>query len=74
MYIFRDNGKLILTPIYLIFGFSFPIWLDLFRFGRVTLASYSGIISLGIGDTAASIIGKKFGKIKFGRDGKAGVL
>jgi dolichol kinase len=67
---YRDNGKLILTPIYLIFGFSFPIWLDLFRFGRVTLASYSGIISLGIGDTAASIIGKKFGKIKFGRDGK----
>jgi hypothetical protein len=41
---YRDNGKLILTPIYLIFGFSFPIWLDLFRFGKITLASYAGPI------------------------------
>ena len=68
----RDNGKLILTPIYLIFGFSFPIWLDLFRIGKITLASYAGLVSLGVGDSSASLIGKKYGRRKWFRDGKAG--
>jgi len=68
---YRDNGKLVLTPIYLIFGLSAPIWLDLMRFGRVKLSSFSGLSSVGIGDSFASIVGKKYGRSKIFRDGKS---
>ncbi|CAI8500603.1 unnamed protein product [Hanseniaspora opuntiae] len=50
----RDQrGPLLISYIYLIIGASFPILLD---------NDLSGIILLGLGDSLASIVGKKFGK------------
>ena len=59
----RDCGKVILTHIYLLFGFSLPVWL--FPFNSESplciLLPYSGVISVGIGDSFASIIGSLYG-------------
>ena len=57
------NSKLILSHIYLLFGFSYPIWVS--SFDRFNLADLSGLITVGIGDSFASLIGSKFGKHKF---------
>ena len=61
----KDSGKLILTNIYLLAGASLPLWLvqDLDRADPVLLLT--GVISIGIGDSAASIVGSKFGRFKF---------
>lgn len=67
----KDAGLIALTPIYLLIGCSTPIWLhpcpcDLTdSAGFELLKLMSGVISVGIGDTAASIVGSKFGKIKW---------
>ena len=65
----QDSGPLILTHIYLLSGLSFPFWYavsygtsqqekqSLFQF----LSIYAGIISLCVGDTFASVIGKLYG-------------
>lgn len=51
---FRDDrGPIIISYIYLIIGISFPL---------LVADSPVGLISLGLGDSMASIIGKKFGK------------
>ena len=68
---YRDNGKLVLTPIYLVFGLSAPIWFDLMRFGEIKLSSFAGLASVGIGDSFASIVGKKYGRNRIFRDGKS---
>ena len=68
---YRDNGKLVLTPIYLVFGLSAPIWFDLMRFGEIKLSSFAGLASVGIGDSFASIVGKKYGRSRIFRDGKS---
>jgi len=61
----KDSGKLILTNIYLLVGASLPLWLapDLSQTNLLILMS--GVISIGIGDSAASIVGSKYGRIKF---------
>merc|ERR1712157_495406 len=64
----RDGGKLVLTPIYLIVGLSLPVWLDQVRFGRPQLSSFAGLCSVGLGDSAASIVGKRFGRNAIFRD------
>lgn len=52
---FRDEkGPIIISYIYLIIGISLP-----FLMGN----SIIGIISLGVGDSLASIVGKKYGKM-----------
>lgn len=56
----KDSGILTLTHIYLLVGFSLPIWIvnDL----RSDLIFASGLITIGIGDTMASFVGYLFGK------------
>ncbi|RCI06311.1 hypothetical protein CU098_011430 [Rhizopus stolonifer] len=54
----RDLGPVILSHIYLLLGCASPVWLE----SSNVLASLSGILSLGFGDAAASIIGKRFGR------------
>lgn len=66
----QDSGCLILTPLYLILGQSLPIWVCCFQDWILLSSSnpslppaiFSGIVSVGIGDTAASVFGSKFGK------------
>ena len=68
----QDSGKLILTPAYLVFGLSFPIWLcyveDTSMLGGINqmlpLKCFAGVLSVGIGDASASLFGFKYGKTK----------
>lgn len=70
----KDQGAIILSHIYLLVGCSLPIWIlpthttseaiDL-------LLLSSGVISLGVGDAAASIGGTLLGKTKLGRCNKS---
>jgi len=57
----RDSGDIILTHTYLLLGCAMPLWMN----GAIcfhVLAPYAGILVLGVGDSMASIIGKRYGK------------
>lgn len=57
----RDSEDLIVTHIYLLSGFSFPFVFSIIF--KNDLLAWSGIISLGIGDTFACLIGYYLGQI-----------
>lgn len=60
---FKDlKGPLNLLYIYLIIGISIPILLDT---GSINLKQFIGVISLGLCDSIASIVGKKWGQFKY---------
>ncbi|XP_052101569.1 dolichol kinase-like [Mytilus californianus] len=62
----QDEGPLALTPIYLILGLSLPLWLSfIFRIQVSDISVYAGVISVGIGDAVASVIGSKIGRFKW---------
>jgi dolichol kinase len=59
----RDNGSFIVSNIFLMLGCSIPIWLPDGDYS----VSFGGLLSLCVGDSMASIIGKKFGQnVMFG--------
>ncbi|KXJ11908.1 Dolichol kinase [Exaiptasia diaphana] len=59
----KDSGNVILTHVYLLFGCAIPIWLyPVYPERSSALAMYSGVLSLGVGDTLASLVGKKYGQ------------
>jgi len=60
----KEGGYLILTNIYLLVGVSISLWVWPGSLESSKLPLYAGIISVGIGDAASSIIGSKFGRIK----------
>ena len=63
---FKDlKGPLNLSYIYLILGITFPIILEHNLKKQNTVKQYIGLISLGVGDSFASIVGKKFGNIHY---------
>lgn len=58
-----DKGEMILSHLYLLLGCSIPFWLT----NNLNISSFSGIISLGIGDSLASIGGKALGQTRWHR-------
>ncbi|KAH8372845.1 hypothetical protein KR009_006581, partial [Drosophila setifemur] len=63
----KDAGDLALTPFCLLIGCSMPIWMTPCPCSvGDTLALLSGILAVGVGDTAASIVGSKYGRNKWG--------
>ena len=70
----QDTGQFVLTPVYLLLGSSSPLWLHYYRFSsglivninqpHLPIAVYSGLLSVGVGDAVASVVGSKYGKRK----------
>ncbi|CAF4036548.1 unnamed protein product, partial [Rotaria sp. Silwood1] len=54
----KDTGSMMVSHLFLIIGLSYPVWL---ADDNRRLAQLSGIISVGIGDSIASIVGSKIG-------------
>ncbi|ODV78447.1 uncharacterized protein CANTADRAFT_52560 [Suhomyces tanzawaensis NRRL Y-17324] len=62
---FKDlKGPLNLSYIYLLVGISIPIVYD-YTSGQLSLIRYMGLVGLGLGDALASVVGKRFGSIKW---------
>lgn len=62
----KDSGPLTLTHLYLLIGCALPVWLSLGSSGsNILFAACSGVISIGLGDSAASICGSYLGKHKW---------
>lgn len=63
---FKDSsGPLNLSYIYLLAGVSLPLIVSILLDDVVSLRSYIGLVTLGVGDSFASIIGRRFGKRKW---------
>lgn len=68
----KDAGQLALTPFCLLIGCALPIWLTPCPCACQTAAPespllllLSGVLSVGVGDTAASVLGSKYGRNKW---------
>lgn len=64
-----DNRYLTLSHIYLLTGTMLPIWLTPPGYESKLVYS-SGLIAIGIGDTAAAVVGTIYGRNKFKRSEK----
>ncbi|OWF43116.1 dolichol kinase-like [Mizuhopecten yessoensis] len=59
----QDQGEIILTPLYLLLGFSLPVWIiPMDKLDSTDLRLYAGVLSLGVGDTMASVGGAFMGR------------
>ena len=72
----RDNrGPVIVSHIFLLIGCAIPLWLSLAAIGRTGVRPWegwnverrevsmiSGVVCVGMGDAAASLIGRRFGR------------
>uniref|UniRef100_A0A1I8BBF5 dolichol kinase n=1 Tax=Meloidogyne hapla TaxID=6305 RepID=A0A1I8BBF5_MELHA len=63
----QDSKDLILTPIFLLAGMFLPLFLDatLLYSPHWTLKQrhFSGVLSVGVGDSFAAIVGSRFGRV-----------
>ncbi|KAL3530523.1 hypothetical protein ACH5RR_009845 [Cinchona calisaya] len=65
----RDSEILIIGHFSLLLGCALPTWLSS-GFKDQPLAPFAGILSLGIGDTMASMVGHKYGVLRWSKTGK----
>ncbi|GAB2275148.1 hypothetical protein Dimus_009909 [Dionaea muscipula] len=65
----RDSDILIVSHFSLLLGCALPMWIS-FGFNDRPLAPFAGILSLGIGDTMASMVGYKYGVLRWSKSGK----
>ncbi|KAK6926732.1 hypothetical protein RJ641_008451 [Dillenia turbinata] len=65
----RDSELLIVSHFSLLLGCALPIWMSS-GFNDRPLAPFAGILSLGIGDTMASVVGYKYGVLRWSKTGK----
>ncbi|KAK6788040.1 hypothetical protein RDI58_016565 [Solanum bulbocastanum] len=65
----RDTDLLVVSHFSLLLGCALPIWLSS-GFNDRPLAPFAGILSLGIGDTMASVVGYKYGVLRWSKTGK----
>ncbi|CAA0813546.1 phosphatidate cytidylyltransferase family protein [Striga hermonthica] len=65
----RDSDLLVVSHFSLLLGCAIPIWLSS-GFTDRPLAPFAGILSLGIGDTMASMVGHKYGVLRWSKTGK----
>ncbi|CAK9810621.1 Dolichol kinase [Anthophora quadrimaculata] len=64
----KDN-LISMTPLYLFCGLSFPLWMPTNNLSL--LALLSGILTVGVGDAAASFVGSKWGSHKWSNSNKS---
>lgn len=57
----RDSGTAILSHFYLLTGCAGCLWLE----GPSQLLQFMGILTLGVGDAAASIVGRRVGVVRW---------
>ncbi|KAJ1948859.1 dolichol kinase [Linderina macrospora] len=57
----RDAGRLVTSHFYLLFGCALPVWLG----GSSPVACLAGVLSLGIGDAVASLVGMRLGRVRW---------
>lgn len=65
----RDSELLIISHFSLLLGCALPIWMSS-GFTDRPLAPFAGILSLGIGDSMASMVGHKYGVLRWSKTGK----
>lgn len=65
----RDSELLIVSHFSLLLGCALPIWMSS-GFNDRPFAPFAGILSLGIGDTMASMVGYKYGVLRWSKTGK----
>ncbi|XP_058084200.1 dolichol kinase EVAN isoform X2 [Magnolia sinica] len=65
----RDSDILIVSHFSLLLGCALPKWLSS-GFNDRPLTPFAGILSLGIGDTMASMVGHKYGILRWSKTGK----
>ncbi|CAM8938900.1 unnamed protein product [Rhodiola kirilowii] len=65
----RDSDILIVSHFSLLLGCALPIWMSS-GYNDRPLAPFAGILSLGIGDTKASMVGYKYGVLRWSKAGK----
>ncbi|PKI64616.1 hypothetical protein CRG98_015048 [Punica granatum] len=64
----RDSDLLIISHFSLLLGCALPIWMSS-GYNDRPLAPFAGILSLGIGDTMASMVGHKYGVLRWSKTG-----
>ncbi|KAM6596019.1 hypothetical protein CsatA_006543 [Cannabis sativa] len=65
----RDSDILIVSHFSLLLGCALPIWMSS-GYNDRPLVPFAGILSLGIGDTMASMVGYKYGVLRWSKSGK----
>ncbi|KAJ9699268.1 hypothetical protein PVL29_008053 [Vitis rotundifolia] len=65
----RDSNLLVVSHFSLLLGCALPIWMSS-GYNDRPLAPFAGILSLGIGDTMASMVGHKYGVLRWSKTGK----